>query len=323
MIYKYSIKFILHIMKLYLICISLVIFLPFTHAFLYFQQNQGYVFDDERNVVFYSNFANCDPCQQSYVMTYTDQEEINIEVWVPLSSSDKVVVSQEGGVAQGARPTLQTIEVDHVSISVYEKIWVLNTVSYNDTQILLQVAGLSIDAHYAIYVGPSTGYDYTFFELTFSFAWIVQAIRRWGRVLYLPFIMPAYFLLYFLVWPLRKKQPHSTNILAMLAVLSYLSWITDAMIQYFTVMEHTADRSVISFLLNILPNFIFILSISQALSSYANIRIILYQIIAVLSFAVGGSGFYVGPLMLLLASLFIATTPRRVGSKYSKLICRV
>ena len=262
--------------------------------------------------------ASCDRnCRASFVLK-APAGALELSVLVDPSAEPKLIVAMENSAAlQNTNKVL----LDSACLTAYREAYTLSETLTQEKTLVLSVLGTSLEARFAILVGPKSALAYDFWQLTVGFAPLVQQRRLWTNTFVLPYIGAVLGLSYFLAWPLRKRRPNAQNILTSLAALTLLSWVIDAFWHYFLLRESTDERSVSSFFLHVLGNVIFALVLLQTQSFGLPLRRAVCISIGLLSLLNGGAGFYLCPVLLALEILFLQQTEGR-RPKYSSLVCK-
>ena len=124
-----------------------------------------------------------------------------------------------------------------------------------------------------------------------------------------------------LSWPLQRKRTPLPTILRTLATLSLVAWLIDSFYSYFLVTEYSSAPMLISFLLHILANVIFIIVLSSTMQEGEDRKRFVNIIIAVLSLCTGGGGFFLCPALLFFDMLLMERRGKK-QRKYSSIVCK-
>ena len=278
-------------MWLFLFCL-----LSVASADILFQTNDGYDFETPLTfTTVYAEFHDCNKCTHFYTANYQENDEIAVQVLVPAHQTDKINVIK----IFGPDPKLQLVtryEVNHMLFSVGKIIYEIDTIASTNTSVILQIDSASPHAHYAVSVGKVS--EFNFLNWTLKFPYLVQGVRYWMStfVIYLFFLLLAF--LYFITWPLQRYK--SYVIFPKLAIFSYGAWLLDTFYQYFYIVQYTSDWSILTFLVHIVPNLIYITVLLVVYETTLQKEFILLGV-AIVSLFIGGGGAYLGSLFLIVA----------------------
>ena len=243
----------------------------------------------------YAEVYDCKGCTQFYTANYQENDDIFVQVLVPAHQTDKINVIK----IFGPDPTLQLVtryEVNHMLFSVGKIIYEIDAIAPTNTSVILQINSASPHAHYAVSVGKQSSFH--FVNWTLKFAYLVQGVRYWMStfVIYIFCLLLAF--LYFITWPLQRYK--SYVIFPKMAIFSYGAWLLDTFYQYFYMVQYTSDWSMLTFLVHIVPNVVYIATLLIVYETTLQKEFILLTI-AIVSLFVGGGGAYLGSLFLVVA----------------------
>lgn len=228
----------------------------------------------------------------------------------------KLFVSAENTAALRAQSGLV---LDASTLTAYRRVQRIEETLSAEKTLVLNVLATSLEARFALLVGPRIEYD--FWQLTVGFPLLVQNARQWSGSFYFPYLFGGLALVYFLAWPLRRKRPRVQRILSSLAGLSLLAWVADAFVHYFVAAQETRERHVGTFFLHVVGNVCFLLVLFQTQDSALPTRRVASLSVALLSLLNGGAGLYLCPALLFLDQLFLreaGTQQRSVASVLCK-----
>ncbi len=306
-------------MKLWLWCVFFVCMFNLSYASILFKSNDGH--DFEKPTVFttvYTETVDCNGCSSFYTANYKENEHIFVQVLVPAHQTDQINVIKIFGPA----PKVQLkskYEVNHMLFAVGKVIYEVDAVASTNTSVILQITSSSPHAHYAVTVGQTT--QFNILNWTIYFAYLVQAVRYWMStfVIYLIYIVLVF--VYFVTWPFQRYK--SYVIFPKLAIIAYISWILDTFYQYFYIIQYSSDYSILTFLVHIVPNIVYIVVLLIVYETTIRKELILI-VVCIVSLLFGGAGAYIGSLCLLIAyiGLFIMKGANKNKGK-KILFCKV
>ena len=279
------------LLVLWLFCL-----LSVASADILFQRNDGYDFETPLTfTTIYAEVYDCKGCTQFYTANYKENDDIFVQVLVPAHQTDKINVIK----IFGPDPKLQLVtryEVNHMLFSVGKIIYEIDAIAPTNTSVILQINSASPHAHYAVSVGKESSFH--FVNWTLKFAYLLQGVRYWMStfVIYIFFLLLAF--LYFITWPLQRYK--SYVIFPKMAIFSYGAWLLDTFYQYFYMVQYTSDWSMLTFLVHIVPNVVYIATLLIVYETTLQKEFILLTI-AIVSLFVGGGGAYLGSLFLVVA----------------------
>ena len=279
------------LLVLWLFCL-----LSVASADILFQTNEGYDFETPLTfTTIYAEVHDCKGCTQFYTANYKENDEIFVQVLVPAHQTDKINVIK----IFGPDPKLQLVtryEVNHMLFSVGKIIYEIDAIAPTNTSVILQINSASPHAHYAVSVGKVSSFH--FVNWTLKFAYLVQGVRYWMStfVIYIFFLLLTF--IYFITWPLQRYK--SYVIFPKMAIFSYGAWLLDTFYQYFYMVQYTSDWSILTFLVHIVPNIVYIGTLLIVYETTLQKEFILLTI-AIVSLFIGGGGAYLGSLFLVVA----------------------
>jgi len=284
-----------------------------------FTSNDGHDFESPLIAsTVYSEFHDCKECSRFYTANYKENEQIFVQVLVPAQQKDKINVIKIFGPA----PKIQLdtrYEVNHMLFSIGKIIYEVDAVASTNTSIILQINSASPHAHYAVTVGQTT--DFNVLNWTIKFAYLVQGVRYWmsSFVIYLIFIVLVF--IYLVTWPLQRYK--SYVIFPKLAIIAYIAWILDTFYQYFYIIQYSSDWSIMTFLVHLVPNIVYIVVLLIVYETTIQKEVILISV-CIVSLLFGGGGAYVGSFCLLIAYIGLLIMKGANNNKDKKILfCRV
>ena len=290
-----------------------------SHANIVFTSNDGYDFETPSMfTTVYSEFHDCKACSMFYTANYKENEQIFVQVLVPAHQTDAVQVIKIFGPA----PKVQLkskYEVNHMLFAVGKVIYEVDAVASTNTSVILQITSSSPHAHYAVTVGQTT--QFNVLNWTIYFAYLVQAVRYWMStfVIYLIYIVLVF--VYFVTWPFQRYK--SYVIFPKLAIIAYISWILDTFYQYFYIIQYSSDYSILTFLVHIVPNIVYIVVLLIIYETTIKKELILI-VVCIVSLLFGGAGAYIGSLCLLIAYIGLFMMKGANKNKGKKILfCKV
>ena len=256
--------------------------------------------------------------RQIFAANFLKGDKMVMEVFLPVATKDEVVVLQVTGHEMGFVKNEMYVN-DPANVLAMKKIFKVSTVAPVNTTIVIEVVGQIKGAHYAVSVGEKQNFN--IFEYTIALPYTVQSIRTWTRTLYFPYIFIGFAMLLLVAWPLSRSR--SWAILPRLAAISYIAWVVDVFLQYFVTIQFTSKKSILTFLLHVVPNVAYAYTLLFSQMAQVNRQKEVFLIIGLVSLLLGGAGGYVGASLLLFASLqkyfqFIDTQKAK-----EKIFCKV
>ena len=259
--------------------------------------------------------ASCERnCKATFVFEAADIDVRILEI--PFEKSN-LMASVENSAALS---TTNEILLDPYSITAYQETYkIIEKDLATKKVIVLTIISNSLQSKFAVLVGDNINYN--FWELSIGFPIIVQRVRLWTSTFFLPFYFAGLCFLFLLSWPLQKKRTPLPTIIRTLATLSLMARLMDAFYSYFLVTEYSSAPMLISFLLHISGNVIFIIVLSSSMQKGESAKRTINIIIAVLSLCTGGGGFFLCPALLFFDMLLMERRGKK-QRKYSSIVCK-
>ena len=213
--------------------------------------------------------------------------------------------------------------IDRTLLQAYSLVETVDENNPTQKVIVVNVLATSLEARFAILTAKSSdpvdAPNYNFAQLSVGFPILVGSRRQWADSFYFPYVYGALVLFYFLAWPLRKRRPNTQTILTSLAALSLLAWMIDAFYHYFLLLEVSSEQRIVSFFLHVFANAVFLFLLFYTQNLHSSSRRWVCVGVAVLSFFIGGAGFYACPTLLCFELYFLENQARK---KDSALVCK-
>jgi hypothetical protein len=256
--------------------------------------------------------------KQFFAANFIKGEEMVLEVFLPVSTKDEVVVLQVTGHGMEF-PLKEQYTHDPINMVALKKIFKVSQTAPVNTTIVIEVVGRIKGAHYAVAIGSNKHVN--IFDYTISLAYIVQRIRIWSRTFYIPFFFGFLTVVYLLLWPLSRVR--TWEVFPKIASFAYVSWILDVLLQYFITIQFTTQRNIITFLLHVVPNMVVVYFLLFSRIGKSNKQKEMFLGIGLGSLLLGGAGGYVGSILLISSSIKKYTQYMDTKGSKEKLFCKV
>ena len=250
-------------------------------------------------------------CRAEFVFEAKAETTTTIRVLQDAFYEQRLVVAAEGAEMQ----TTSEMDLDVQTLTLFQRTQTLTVPS--GRLVSITVLCTTLQGRFAVLVGERS---YDFWQLTFGFAGLVQSARMWSQRFYFLFIYGMLCLVFFLSWPLQKRRPNTTMILTYLAMLSLFAWTVESFYAYFLIASATQQRSLLSFLLHVLVNLIFVLILNLTMDEAVEKRRISTLAVAICSLLIGGAGAYLCPVLLLFELLFLRQSKGKMNSVVCKMV---
>ena len=302
-----------------MLALLLLCFLPLLDARPIFIQDQDYTFakPSEYEIV-YAEFSKSSLTnKQFFAANFLKGDAISMEVFIPVATKDEIVVTQL--TKHTEQPLDEPFLHDSLTVVALKKKLHVQAVAEVNTTVVIEISGRIKGAHYAVSVGKNRSIN--FLDWTLFFAYIVQRTRIWTRTFYFPFIFLFFTCLYLLLWPLSRSRAWS--VLPKISALAYLSWIIDTMLQFFVTIQFSSEKSILTFLVHIVPNAVVLYLIVFSNIGKSNKQKEVFLGIGISSLFIGGAGGYVGAFILLFSGAKKYLQYIDTKKTKEKLICKV
>ena len=299
--------------------IVLLLLCSLSQAEYVFVSNDGYDFEQATiSTTVYAEFHDCINCQHFYTANFNADDDIFVQVGVPAQQTDTIqIIPIFGPDAVVSKSTVY--EIDSFLFSVAKIRHQIDTTASTNTSVILQVTSNSPHAHYVVTCGKSSSFN--FLDWTVLLPYVTQRARMWSSTFVWPFFFFIIAFLYFITWPLQRYK--SYVIMPKLAIISFGSCICYTFYQYFYVVQYNSNFSILTFLLHIVPNLVYIILLMIIYETTVQKEAVLI-ILAIVSLLVGGGGNYVGSLFLILGFVGLLLMKNKSQDKDKKLLfCKV
>ena len=290
-----------------------------TSAEYVFVSNDGYDFTRSTvSTTVYGEFHDCLNCQHFFTANFKADDEIFVQVSVPGHQTDKINIIPVFGPDPVFFKSTQ-YEMDSFLFSVSKVEHEIDTKALTNTSVILQITSNSPHAHYVVTCGRTT--EFNFLDWTILLPYVTQRVRMWSSTFVWPFFFFGIAFVYFVTWPLQRYR--SYVLMPKLAMICFGSCICDTFYQYFYVVQYNSDFSILTFLLHIVPNLVYIIFLMVIYETTIQKEAVLISV-GLVSLLLGGGGNYFGTLFLLIGFVGLLLMKNKSQDKDKKLLfCKV